>query len=186
MANKYKVTRKANDFTIYERVEPNGTTWASDGWSNGYIRFKNGKTYNFTAKHYADASEFGIDKGRVSKFGISEKAKSPKTPYGIVYDRGWDTKRRHPDDPQLDRAMNEVVNHYDHLDASYDSELAKHYKKHPERVPTPWNDSSTKAPKAIKEAKATKKVLSNGVGLPSQAQLNSWLKNGSIGIRRLK
>jgi hypothetical protein len=60
----------------------------NSNWVQGTI---NGG-YKFEAKMFDNGSEFGINKGRVSKLGISQNGKTL-----VNYDRGWDVKPQTPE-----------------------------------------------------------------------------------------
>jgi len=56
-------------------------------WISGYLD-DDYDIYAFTAKHFDERSEFGIDGGRVSKLSISTGNQGTI----VNYDRGWDIR----------------------------------------------------------------------------------------------
>lgn len=81
----------------------------STNWIEGSV---NG--YNFEAKHFDYASEFGIDNGRTSKLRI-EKGKECV----VNYDRGWDIEPRTVEQIEV---CNEIVNYLEMLPMRFESE----------------------------------------------------------------
>lgn len=60
-----------------------------DGWTSGYVHY-NGWDYGFAMKNFIEPSEFGINKGCISKLMIvNEKGSGDLV---VNYDRGWDIK----------------------------------------------------------------------------------------------
>lgn len=59
------------------------------GWTIGHVRYK-GKDYGFGMKNFLEPSDFGINKGCISKLRIVSGKKQGKTL--VNYDRGWDIR----------------------------------------------------------------------------------------------
>ena len=75
-----------------------------DSWVNGTV--EDVKTFEFSAKLYDEASKFGIDNGRVSKFDMyNEEWKNV-----AHYDRGWDKKPTQKTKKYFDTAMDLLEN----------------------------------------------------------------------------
>ena len=54
-------------------------------WSEGSILIK-GKVYRYSVKHYELSSDYGINRGRISKIFVTREDMVV-----LNYDRGWDT-----------------------------------------------------------------------------------------------
>ena len=68
-------------------------------WTKGKI---NG--FDYTIKHFAEGSVFGIDEGKISKLWIGKNGKTYAN-----YDRGWDVL---PTDPEAIKVYNELLKKY--------------------------------------------------------------------------
>lgn len=60
-----------------------------DGWTSGYVQYK-GLNYDFAIKNFIEPSEFGINKGCISKLMILDG--NGDGDLLVNYDRGWDVK----------------------------------------------------------------------------------------------
>ena len=77
-----EVKKKAETPRIYvEKIK--------DGWTIGHVHYK-GSDYGFGMKNFIEPSEFGIDKGCISKLHIVAGRNRGKTL--VNYDRGWDVR----------------------------------------------------------------------------------------------
>lgn len=59
------------------------------GWTTGYVHYK-GKDYGFSMKNFIDPSEYGIDKGCISKLHIVGGRNNGRPL--VDYERGWDKR----------------------------------------------------------------------------------------------
>jgi hypothetical protein len=83
-----------------------GTFDSSTNWINGTIG-----EYNFTAKHFDEVSDFGINGGRVSKLEVW-KGKYNFNNVLFNYDRGWDQE---PETDELKNVLAELLKHLESL-----------------------------------------------------------------------
>ena len=72
-------------------------------WKQGTIRVM-GITFQWEAKVFENPSQFGINKGRVSKLSLRRGEK-----FIVNYDRGWDMK---PRTIAARRAVNQILAMY--------------------------------------------------------------------------
>lgn len=68
-------------------IEITADTRSYDCWVQGKINLANGNAFEFCAKVYDEGSQYGINKGRVSKLHIRLGRMTI-----VNYDRGWDVK----------------------------------------------------------------------------------------------
>ncbi len=84
MATKKTVKKKSNS-TDKPVIK---VTNISNGWTSGKITYKRMNSY-FEMKNFIEKSQFGINKGCISKLHI---VFSPTDSEIVHYDRGWDVK----------------------------------------------------------------------------------------------
>lgn len=73
-------------------------------WDFGFVTV-NGSVYYYEIKHFRDASEYGIDGGRVSKMLIRKG-----DDFLVSYDRGWNFKR--DDDENINSVYMGLIEKY--------------------------------------------------------------------------
>lgn len=79
-------------------------------WVTGEVEF-NHQEYTFSAKLFDTGSEFGIDKGRVSKLSIKRKGTGfmQWDGYIVNYDRGWDIIPEKEEDVLIFKTVMELL-----------------------------------------------------------------------------
>lgn len=74
-----------------------------DNWEVDTITY-NGKDYHYEAKVFDECSDYGINKGRISKLHITRDGKDV-----VNYDRGWDIK---PQDKDTIKVFKMILDKY--------------------------------------------------------------------------
>ncbi len=85
------------------KIKVKETRPAGNGWKEGTMRVGSG-IYHYWVKQYETGSEYGINKGRVSKMMLTRKGETV-----CNYDRGWDVK---PVDDETETAMEILLHQY--------------------------------------------------------------------------
>lgn len=90
--------KTAKDFYISAKQNP-------DGWIKGKIN-----AMGFSAKVYDEGSQFGINKGRVSKLAVwLDDILTGKRVWIVNYDRGWDVRPKTAADKKMLAALLEYL-----------------------------------------------------------------------------
>lgn len=79
-------------------------TGFDDGWTLGNVMVNN-KRFRYVIKNFPEKSQFGIDKGCISKMGIDRNGQTL-----VNYERGWDVKPVETDVKMAYKALLELFN----------------------------------------------------------------------------
>ena len=79
-------------------------TGFDDGWTLGNVMVNN-KRFHYAIKNFPEPSQFGINKGCISKMGIDRNGQTL-----VNYERGWDVKPAETDVKMAYKALLELFN----------------------------------------------------------------------------